>query len=269
MYPGAMLKPLPFLLVTLAATPALAGATPWQDIAPGVRARLISSDTVSAGTTLAGLELDMPRDTKTYWRIPGETGIPTEFDFSGSTGVNAPSVIWPYPEIDHTGGYLDYVFHGPTVLPISLTAAEGATLNAAVTLGVCSDVCVPAQVKFALPLSYAKPDAAQSIRLNQAVSVAPIPWDQPAAPLGAVSLTSDGVAIRDLDPSIDPASLIADVGDPAILFDTPQKSPDGTLWTLKLLGQAGAKRLEGRPVQFTFMTARGPYSVTSRIAAAP
>ena len=44
-----MLKMIPLLCLTLAATPALAAATPWQDLAPGVRARVISADTLSNG----------------------------------------------------------------------------------------------------------------------------------------------------------------------------------------------------------------------------
>ena len=59
----------------------------------------------------------MPQNTKTYWRIPGETGIPTELDFTGSTGIAASTILWPYPTVDHVQGYLDYVYYGPTVLP--------------------------------------------------------------------------------------------------------------------------------------------------------
>jgi DsbC/DsbD-like thiol-disulfide interchange protein len=263
-----MLKPLAFLAVTFAASPAFAGATPWQDIAPGVKARLISSDTVTGGRTLAGLELDMPQSTKTYWRVPGESGIPTQFDFSGSQGLGEPAVAWPYPQIDRSQGYLDYVYYGHVVLPIALTPSGGTpTLEAAVTLGVCSDLCVPASAKFSLPLDFAAPDSGQSIRLDQAEAQTPIPWDKPGDPVGPVTATPGGLAIANPDPAIDPQSVIADVGDPAILFETPQKSPDGASWTLKLLGGAAGKGLEGRPVQLTFMTATGPYAVTRQIAA--
>jgi len=268
-YRAAMLKLIPLLFVTFAATPALAAATPWQDLAPGVRARVISADTLSVGTTVAGLEIDMPRTTKTYWRVPGETGIPTQFDFSQSAGLSAPAIDWPYPEIDRSQGYLDYVYHGPLVVPIRFAAAgPAATLDVSIMLGVCSDICVPAQAKFTLPISFGKADPAQSIRLDQAEAKTPIPWDKATDPVGAVSVTADGLAVASPDPSIDPNSLIADVGDPAILFETPQKSPDGTLWTLKLLGGAAAKGLEGRAVQLTFMTPAGPYAVSRLIAAA-
>lgn len=263
-----MLRLAPFLFVTLAASPALAGATPWQDIAPGVKARLISADKLTGGATLAGLQLDMPANTKTYWRIPGETGIPAEFDFSASTGLGTPAIDWPYPQIDRGQGYLDYVYYGPLVVPIRFAAMDGGgTIDATITLGICSDMCVPAQAKFTLPVSFAKPDAGQSIRLDQAEAQTPIAWDKSAPPFGAVTATPQGLAIASLDPSIDPQSVIADVGDPAILFETPQKSPDSDLWTLKLLGGAAATGLEGRDVQLTFMTPSGPYAVTRQIAA--
>ena len=263
-----MLRLAPFLFVTFAATPALAGATPWQDIAPGVKARLISADKLSDGTTLAGLQLDMPANTKTYWRIPGETGIPAEFDFSASTGVSAPAIDWPYPQIDRSQGYLDYVYYGPTVIPVRFAAPEaGGTIEASVTLGVCSEVCVPAQAKFTLPVSFAKPDAGQSIRLDQAEAQTPIPWDTLTPAFGAISAAPNGITIASPDATIDPATLIADVGDPAILFETPQKSPDSDLWTLKLLGGAAATGLEGRGIQLTFMTPSGPYVFSGKVAA--
>jgi len=82
-----------------------------------------------------------------------------------------------------------------------------------------------------------------------------------------VTATARGIELDGLDHSIDPSSLIVDVGDPAILFETPQKSPDGNLWTAKLLGGAATTGLEGRGIQLTFMTPSGPYTVDGRIAA--
>lgn len=256
------------LAVTLAAGPALAGATPWQEIAPGAKARLISADRVEDGTLLAGLELDMPAGTRTYWRIPGETGIPPQLDFSGSTGLGDAVIDWPFPRTDRSSGYIDYVYSGPVVIPVRLRSrgADG-TLIAAVSLGICSDICVPAQASFSLPVSLAKPDAAQGIRLDQAEAQVPIAWDGPEPAFGAVTATPDGIRLAAPHASIDPASLIADVGDPAILFETPQKSPDGDLWTLKLLGGASGAGLEGRTIRLTFMTPSGPYEVTRHVDA--
>ncbi|MEO6015189.1 MAG: protein-disulfide reductase DsbD domain-containing protein [Devosia sp.] len=263
-----MLKLIAIACLTLAASPAFAGATPWQDLAPGVKARLISSDHLDGTTTLAGLEIDMPATTKTYWRLPGETGIPAQFDFSASSGISEPAIQWPYPEIDRSQGYLDYVYHGPIVLPVELnTTASASIIDVSVTLGICSDICVPAMAKFTLPLNFATPDSAQSIRLDQAIARTPILWDQPGQPFSTVEIGFDGsLHLRNPDPSIDPASVIADLGDPAVLFETPQKSPDGAIWTLKPLGGAAKKGLEGSSVQLTFLTPSGPYAVTRTIA---
>ncbi len=257
-------------LVTFAATPALAAATPWQDIAAGARARLISSDVASGGTTLVGLEIDMPQTANIYWRIPGESGIPTTLDFSASTGVAAPEIVWPFPQIEEQQGYRDYVYRGPVVLPVRVAAAEGAVLDLSLAAGVCSDICVPAMAHFSLPLSFARPDAGQSVRLDQAVAQAPVAWDQPGAPVSDVRLAADGhgLVLAGLDPSIDPQSLIADAGDPGVLFGAPQKSPDGALWTLPLLGAGGTAGLEGRSLQLLFTTPRGAFMTTRAIGAA-
>ncbi len=264
-----MLRLATVIAVTLLAQPAFAAATDWQEIAPGVKLRLISSDKIVDGHSLAGLELDMPDNTNTYWRIPGETGIPTELDFSASTGLSEPVLHWPYPEIDRSRGYMDYAYYGPVVLPFEFEAIEAmpALLDVSVVLGVCSDICVPANAKLTLPLSFAAPDAPNSIRLDQAMAKVPILWDQPGQPFGSVEAGLDGsLHLLSPSPSIDPASVIADVGDPAVLFESPQKSQDGALWTLKPLGGVAEKGLEGSSVQLTFETPNGPYAVTYAVA---
>lgn len=262
-----MLRTIAFLLVTLAASPALAGASDWQEIAPGVKARLISSDRLAEGRSLAGLEVTMPPGTKTYWRIPGETGIPIEIDFAASTGIIEPRILWPFPQIDTSQGFMDYVYYGSVVLPFEFDTSGGAALlDTSVTLGICSDICIPVMAKFSLPLSFAAADAVQSIRLDQAIATTPILWDQPEPPVSAVTAGPGGTLfIEGPSAQIDPANFIADVGDPSVLFEAPQKSPDGKVWLLKPLGGADTKGLEGGSVQLTFLTPSGPYEVTRTI----
>lgn len=263
-----MIRAALFALLTLAAAPAFGGATPWQEIAPGVKMRLISSDILVDGMTIAGLELDMPPGTNTYWQIPGETGIPTEFDFSASTGIDEPLVHWPYPEIDRSRGFLDYAYYGQVVLPFEFEADEaGAVLDVSVVLGVCSEICIPVTTEASLPLNFASEDAAQALRLDQAMAATPAMWDQPGQPFATVEEGLDGsLHLHNPDPSIDPGSVIADIGDPALLFETPQKSPVADLWTLKPLGGAERKGLEGSSVHLTFLTPRGAYWVTRTVA---
>jgi len=265
-----MLRAATLISVTLATAPAFAAATAWQELTPGARVRLISSDALADGATVAGIELQLPEGANTYWRIPGDSGIPTEIDLSASTDVSAPELLWPYPRIENTGGYRDLVYRGSIVLPVRLKAGPGAMLDASLMLGVCSDICVPVKAHLSLPLDFTKPDAAQSIRLDQALADAPAAWDQPNGPFGAVTVSADdkSLEIAAPDPAIDPNSVIADVGDPAILFSAPQKSPDGAIWTLPLAGGESAAGLAGRVLRLTFMTQRGPYFVDRTIGPA-
>jgi DsbC/DsbD-like thiol-disulfide interchange protein len=256
--------------ILLLASPAAASQTDWQEVSPGVRMRLIADDVHRPdGTTIAGLEIDMPANTKTYWRVPGETGIPTVFDISASRGVHALSAVWPYPVIDRAAGYTDYVYYGPTVLPLRLQiSGDTPLLDASVTLGICSDVCVPVTAKFAMPLHLGKTDVTQEIRLQQARALAPVPWSGPGDALGEARWDAADqeleVAVNTME--VDPSSLIVDAGDPGILFGAPQKSPDGQVVALPLLG-GDAAGLEGKPVQLIFLTPTGAYELTRTIGA--
>jgi DsbC/DsbD-like thiol-disulfide interchange protein len=249
--------------------PVAAAATAWQEVEPGTRIRLITSGELSAaGTTMVGIELDMPANTKTYWRVPGETGIPASLDLSGSSGVAAHRVLWPYPEIDAAAGFTDFVYYGPTVLPIELTVTtESPLLQADMVLGICSDICIPVQVTFDWPLDFTAPDSGQSLRLRQALALAPIAWEDDQPALGEVTFDrAAGALVVPLGhPDVDPLSVIADAGADGPLFGAPQKSPDGRLIRLPLLGDEGDAGLGGRAIQFTFMTRMGPFEITRHV----
>jgi DsbC/DsbD-like thiol-disulfide interchange protein len=257
-------------LLFVASTPAVAGATPWQEVTPNVKLRLISSDSRTAdGTTLVGLEVDMPANYRTYWRDPGESGIPTQLDIAGSTGVSAPRIEWPFPETEINAGLLDYVYRGPTVLPVRLRAnGMAGELDAAVVMGVCSDVCVPVQAKFSLPLHFGAADPGQSIRLKEAEALVPIDWSDAQPAFGAVFYDSRARALRLTLASgkVEAGSVLALTSDPTVIFDAPQKSPDGRSLLLPLRGQPRGTEWTRDPVDLTFMTEEGPYRVSVQLA---
>lgn len=264
------------LLITLAAllataAPALAAATGWQDLGSGARVRLISTDRVSAeGTTLIAIELDMPQDTKTYWRVPGESGIATELDFTGSTGVSGHRFLWPYPEIEEKAGYTDFVYYGPRVIPVELTLdGPAADLKVSMLMGVCSEVCIPATAAFSLPLDFGEPDAGQEIRISQALADIPIGWTGAGEPVGEPVFDPEaGILWVPVDPAaVDPASLIAEAAPEGYLFGAPQKSPQEGLVGLPLLGKGGEGELAGNAVRLLFVTPEGPYEVERRVGA--
>jgi DsbC/DsbD-like thiol-disulfide interchange protein len=249
----------------------MAAATPWQDVAPGARLRLITSDVLKAdGTTLVGLELDMPDTYKTYWRLPGETGIPTELDIKGSAGVTGAEIGWPYPTPEMSAGFLDYVYHGPTVLPVVLhISGDAPVLSASVLMGVCSEVCVPAKAQFNLPLTFGQADMAEGIRLAQAEALVPIAWTAPDAPFSALryDAAAHGVSFAVNDPGIDPASIILSTSDPTVIFDAPQKSPDGRTMLLALRAKDAGTQWAKQPIRLTFMTPKGSFDISEQVTA--
>lgn len=257
-------------LLLLTSAPAFAGATPWQEVTPNVRLRLISSDTRAAdGTTLVGLEIDMPAGYRTYWYDPGESGIPTQLDIAGSTGVSDLRMDWPFPETEINAGLLDYVYRGPTVLPARLTASgTAAELDAAVVMGVCSDVCVPVQAKFSLPLRFGAADSAQLIRLKEAEARVPIEWSDAQPAFGAVFYdpSAPGLRLALASGKVEASSVLALTSDPTVIFGAPQKSPDGRSLLLPLRGEARGTEWTRDPVDLTFMTEDGPYHVSVQLA---
>lgn len=257
--------------IVIASVPTVAGETAWQEVAPGVQIRLISAGQPKAdGKALFALEIDMPEDTKTYWRIPGETGLPMDLDFSSSKGVALHQQHWPFPEREQKGGYLDYVYFGHTILPLELAVSEpGGTVALEATLGICSEICVPAQAQFTMPASEPDPDYANGLRIAQAMADVPIAWQGAGDPLGSAMLVPGQSAIAvEIDPAVvDPQSLIAAAEGEGPLFGAPQKSPQSNLVLLPILSKTDNSALDDMEVELSFMTPRGAFEVSRTIEA--
>lgn len=148
------------VLIGLVAMPAARGqdASGWQN-EPHTAARLIGGamvKTADATFLRAGIEIRLDPGWKTYWRDPGDSGVPPTFDFSGSGNVKSAAVLWPAPEKFPDGaggnsiGYADHV-----ILPLQIApgdAAKPAALQLKLGYAVCGTLCVPVEAKFSLAL---------------------------------------------------------------------------------------------------------------------
>ncbi|WP_333868209.1 protein-disulfide reductase DsbD domain-containing protein [Cypionkella sp.] len=137
-----MMKAL--LLALLTATPAL--ATEQDEV---ISAQILPGWQQSNGHHMAAISLTLAPQWKTYWRSPGDAGIPPIFDWAGSQNVKSVRVLWPSPEVFHTNGMQTIGYHDAVVLPIEVVpvdAAKPVALQARVDLGVCKDICMPAVV---------------------------------------------------------------------------------------------------------------------------
>ncbi|CUX83446.1 MAG: disulfide bond corrector protein DsbC [Roseibaca calidilacus] len=107
------------------------------------------------GTIMAALHLRLARNWITYWRHPGESGIPPRLDLSGSDNLAGARLHWPAPRLFTKAGYLSIGYADELVLPLELTPARRGQpigLRMALSIGVCDDVCIPVDMDFAVAL---------------------------------------------------------------------------------------------------------------------
>jgi thiol:disulfide interchange protein len=148
------------LLIVLLATAAPAWA---QSVVStdNVRAELISeSSAIKAGEPFwVALRQTIKPHWHTYWKNPGDSGLPTEISWSLPAGTRAGPIVWPTPIFIDVGGIVNYGFEGDAFLLVKITPPADAAgtfhLAANVNWLVCSDVCIPEEAKFALDLPVA------------------------------------------------------------------------------------------------------------------
>lgn len=99
-------------------------------------------------TVTAAIRLQMDPTWHTYWRNPGESGLPTSIAWTLPPGITAGDIQWPPPEPYESGGLTTYVYHDEVLLLVPLTLADAvkpgpALLQARVDWLECQVACVP------------------------------------------------------------------------------------------------------------------------------
>ncbi len=114
-----------------------------------LKATVLTGWTTPEGTRMAALRLDLAPGWKTYWRSPGEAGIPPQFDWSGSSNLRSVRLHWPAPTVFHTNGMQTIGYKDQLILPVELIPKDPAKpirLDVNVDLGICRDICLPASL---------------------------------------------------------------------------------------------------------------------------
>lgn len=154
-------------LLALILSPIAASATTRADV---LSARILPGWQTPDGTRMVALELTLAPDWKTYWRSPGDAGIPPLFDWSGSENLASVQPHWPRPQVFHLNGMQSIGYHEKLVLPLELTAKDPGQpilLQVTVDLGVCRDICMPATLTLEAQITgKGGPDAAIRAALN-------------------------------------------------------------------------------------------------------
>ena len=160
-----------------------ADASPWsQDSRSGIR--LIAGANKNGEAPLrAGIEIKLQPGWKTYWRYPGDSGVPPRFDFSGSQNVKLAKVRYPAPHLfaDEAGNSLGY--KDAVIFPVSITPllpGKPVTLRLKLDYAVCEKLCIPAEGRAKMTLALG--DSGQEALL--AAAEARVPKEVSAAEAG-------------------------------------------------------------------------------------
>src|SRR3984893_8407668 len=122
-------------------------ASPWQR--DGHSAVRLLAGSRSGAVLLGGIAIQLQPGWKTYWRTPGDSGVPPRFDFSKSENIEAVTVLWPAPlKFDDGAGGHSMGYHDQIVLPLPIgakTANKPVTLRAGINYAVCERLCIPVE----------------------------------------------------------------------------------------------------------------------------
>ena len=105
----------------------------------------------------AGIEIRLDPGWKTYWRYPGDSGVPPTLDFAGSQNIKSVTTLWPAPELFADGGGGHSIgYRGDVILPLHIVPndpSKPSSLRLKLGYAVCGKLCVPAQADLDLMLS--------------------------------------------------------------------------------------------------------------------
>jgi DsbC/DsbD-like thiol-disulfide interchange protein len=130
-------------------------ASPWQK--DGHSAVRLLAGSRSGAVLLGGIAFQLQPGWKTYWRTPGDSGVPPRFDFSKSENIEAVTVLWPAPtKFDDGAGGHSLGYHNQIVLPLRIVAKnpdKPVTLRAEINYAVCEKLCIPVDASTELSIN--------------------------------------------------------------------------------------------------------------------
>src|SRR5882724_1206904 len=150
-------------------------SSPWQkDSHSAVR---LLAGSRSGAVLLGGIAFQLQPGWHTYWRTPGDSGVPPRFDFSKSENIEAVTVLWPAPtKFDDGAGGHSLGYQKQVVLPLRIVAKnpdKPVTLRADINYAVCEKLCIPVEAN--AELAFASVASTEDSTLFAALETVPKP----------------------------------------------------------------------------------------------
>jgi len=259
--------PLPALLaivaiagVEVAAPPACADeASPWsRDAHSSVR---LLAGSRNGTVLLGGIEFELQDGWKTYWRSPGDSGVPPRIDFTRSENVESVTPLFPAPmKFPDGAGGISYGYKKHVVLPLRIVAKSAdkpVLLRATINYAVCERLCLP--VDATLELAFVDAVSKMDQDLSAALGLVPKPAQIGDAPFGIREVRRDGnrVLVDVVKPSSTTAELFVEGPTSAWSLPEPkleEPSPSGvSRYAFALEGLPPNAKAEGAALKLTLV----------------
>ncbi|RUV48671.1 hypothetical protein EOA88_39080, partial [Mesorhizobium sp. M5C.F.Ca.IN.020.14.1.1] len=158
--------------------PAAASSSTWYN-SEGGRVRLVTSGKPDEAGRIHGvLDIALKPGWKTYWRDPGDAGVPPQIDISASTNIANATFSFPPPQ-RHDDGYGKWAgYDHPVSLPVTFTVSapnEPAVIDADIFLGICETICIPLQTKLTIDPGSDPDNAEDAALVKAALATLPAP----------------------------------------------------------------------------------------------
>jgi len=150
-------------------------SSPW--VKDGHSAVRLLAGSRSGAVLLGGIAFQLQPGWHTYWRNPGDSGVPPRFDFGKSENIEAVTVLWPAPTkfADGAGGN-SLGYQKQVVLPLRIVAKnpdKPVTLRAEINYAVCEKLCIP--VEASAELAFTSVASTEDSALSAALDTVPKP----------------------------------------------------------------------------------------------
>ena len=144
------------LFLLLAAPAHATDASVWSKDTHSAFRLIAGNNEPNAGSLHAGIEIRIEPGWHTYWRYPGDSGVPPRFDFSHSENLAAAKVLYPAPHLytDEAGNTLGY--KDGVIFPLIVTPKQTdqpVKLSVKLDYAVCDKLCVPVKGEAELTLT--------------------------------------------------------------------------------------------------------------------
>jgi DsbC/DsbD-like thiol-disulfide interchange protein len=219
------------------------------------------------GGIAGGIEIVLEPGWHTYWRNPGESGVPPVFDFSGSENVAKVDVRYPAPTRYDDGGSVSLVYTDQVVFPLVVLprdAGRPVTLRVHADFGVCSDVCIPTRASAEVESSPA-PDPLAAARIASFEPRVPRAPEPGRFDIEAVQPEENALVIDVRMPDSSYTDLFADppkgwfIGQPTFV----ERSDGVSRYRLPLAGRPADAPLTGQT--FTFVAVSGGEAIEKAV----